>query len=300
MLPNLIIAGVNKGGTTALFRHLASHPDILPSSVKETCYFLPIRYGGTVAPISEYKKYFEKYRNEKLVIECTPGYFYGGIKLVNKIKKTLPNARIVIVLRDPTSRFFSFFHFMKSMQKLTNSTSPSVYLDMCRSMTPEEFCDSHNNTYFGLQGGYYADYLNDWIQVFGDKLHIDFFENLVWDPEGFMSSVSHFAGVDPSPFNGLEFKRENVTKGHHNQFLHSLALHFYGTFSHKINSNKSLKTFLTSTYNRINGAPISKNNDEEEFLRQILSSQYQPSNKRLKDQLLSFEGSVGLLPNWVG
>lgn len=300
MLPNLIIAGVNKGGTTALFRHLASHPDISPSTVKETCYFLPIRYGGTPGPLSEYEEYFKNYRNEKLVIESTPGYFYGGIKLANRIKSTLPNVRIVIVLRDPTSRFFSFFHFMKSMQKLNVSTSASAYLEKCLKITPQEFSDPLNNTYFGLQGGYYADYLEEWLQVFGDKLYIDFFENLTLDPVRFMSSVSLFAGVDPSPFDGLKFKKENVTRAHYNESLHSFALYFYRNFSHKINANKSLKSFLMSTYNRINGAPISKNSDEEDFLRQIIASEYQSSNQRLKDQLLTFEGSVGLLPSWVG
>lgn len=299
MLPNLIIAGVNKGGTTALFRHLASHPDISPSSVKETCYFLPIRYGCTPGPLSEYKNYFKNYKNEKLAIESTPGYFYGGTKLANTIKSTLPNVRIVIVLRDPTSRFFSFFNFMKSMQKLNVNTSASAYLQKCLTITPQEFSDPHNNTYFGLEGGFYADYLEEWLQVFGKNIHIDFFENLISDPVSFMNSISLFAGVDPSPFNNLKFKKENVTRGHYNQPLHSFALFFYRNFSHIINSNKSLKNFLAYTYNLVNGAPILKSSDEEEFLRDIVAQHYQPSNKRLKEQLQRFEGTVGSLPNWV-
>ena len=300
MLPNLIIAGVNKGGTTALFRHLASHPDISPSSIKETCYFLPIRYGATPGPLSEYKEYFKNHKNEKLVIECTPGYFYGGTKLANTIKSTLPNVRIVIVLRDPTSRFFSFFHFMKSMQKLNVDTSPLVYFDKCREITLQEFSDPHNNTYFGLQGGCYADYLGDWLHAFGDKIHIDFFENLILDPVSFMNSVSLFAGVDPTPFDNLKFNKENVTNGHSNELLHSFALFFYRNFSQKLNANKSLKNLLASTYYLVNGAPLSKIGDEEDFLRNILARHYQPSNKILREQLLNFEGTVGPLPNWVG
>ena len=44
-LPNLVIAGVPKAGTTSLFNYLAQHPDICPSDVKETRYFEPLRYG---------------------------------------------------------------------------------------------------------------------------------------------------------------------------------------------------------------------------------------------------------------
>ena len=40
-----IIAGVNKAGTTSLFVSLSTHPDVAPSSIKETRFFLPARYG---------------------------------------------------------------------------------------------------------------------------------------------------------------------------------------------------------------------------------------------------------------
>ena len=57
-LANTVIAGVNKAGTTGLYVALSSHPQIAPSSVKETRYFLPLRYGRSPAPISEYASYF--------------------------------------------------------------------------------------------------------------------------------------------------------------------------------------------------------------------------------------------------
>lgn len=299
MLPNLIIAGVNKGGTTALFRHLASHPDISPSSIKETCYFLPIRYGDNPAPLSEYKKYFREHQNESLVIESTPGYFYGGIELASKIKSTLPNVRIVIVLREPVSRFLSFFYFMKSMQKLHPKMTSSVYFDKCKNFSLQEFDDPSNNPYFGLQGGRYNDYLDDWTQIFGDRLHIDFFENLISDPAMFMESISNFSGIDPTPFYDMNFKKENVTTGHHNERFHSFALWFYKSFSRVFHSNSVIKRLAASTYNKINGAPVFKDDEEEALMRSALLTYYQSSNDRLKNKLLKFDGTVGSLPNWL-
>ena len=48
-----IIAGVNKAGTTSLFVSLSTHPDVAPSAIKETRYFLPARYGQPLEPTSE-------------------------------------------------------------------------------------------------------------------------------------------------------------------------------------------------------------------------------------------------------
>ena len=53
-----IIAGVNKAGTTSLFVSLSTHPDVAPSSIKETRYFLPPRYGAPLAPASVWEGYF--------------------------------------------------------------------------------------------------------------------------------------------------------------------------------------------------------------------------------------------------
>ena len=106
-LPNLIIAGVNKAGTTSLFSYLTQHPEIGGSSIKEACYFLPVRYGNKVAPISEYQALFKDSLLCPVIMEATPGYFYGGYSLANEINKTLPDTKVIILLRDPVTRLLS-------------------------------------------------------------------------------------------------------------------------------------------------------------------------------------------------
>ena len=53
-----IIAGVNKAGTTSLFVSLSTHPDVAPSSIKETRFFLPARYGQPLPPAAEWDAFF--------------------------------------------------------------------------------------------------------------------------------------------------------------------------------------------------------------------------------------------------
>ena len=71
--PNFIIAGVNKAGTTSLFSYLASHPEVTRSSVKETCYFLPVRYGKSVDRLDDYLSLFDQKSAMPIVLESTPG-----------------------------------------------------------------------------------------------------------------------------------------------------------------------------------------------------------------------------------
>jgi hypothetical protein len=59
-LANLIIAGINKAGSTSLFHYLSAHPDVSGSIDKETCYFLPLLYSESLAPIAEYEAQFEQ------------------------------------------------------------------------------------------------------------------------------------------------------------------------------------------------------------------------------------------------
>ena len=72
------IAGVNKAGTTSLFVSLSTHPDVAPSSIKETRYFLPARYGEPLAPVSVWNDFFAGEADLPVRLEATPSYFYGG------------------------------------------------------------------------------------------------------------------------------------------------------------------------------------------------------------------------------
>ncbi len=103
-LPNLIIAGINKSGTTSIYRYLADHPECCGSKIKETCFYL-----GKNDEVSGYEKYFEDCNDEKVVFEATPGYFYCGDTIAYKIKKQIKEVKIIIALRNPTDRLYSYY-----------------------------------------------------------------------------------------------------------------------------------------------------------------------------------------------
>ena len=113
-LPNLIIAGVNKAGTTSLFQYLSWHPDIFSSKVKETCFYLPARYEEEMQDLDIYKDFFKGYDGkEKYLMESTPGYFYGEKRIIDRMSEDLPDdIKIILLIREPVSRALSFYKFM--------------------------------------------------------------------------------------------------------------------------------------------------------------------------------------------
>ena len=84
-----IIAGVNKAGTTSLFVSLSTHPDVAPSSIKETRYFLPARYGEPLPPTAQWDAYFADAGDRPVHLEATPSYFYGGAAVAQAMRERL-------------------------------------------------------------------------------------------------------------------------------------------------------------------------------------------------------------------
>jgi hypothetical protein len=295
-LPNAIIAGVNKAGTTSLFDYLRQHPQIGGSSVKETCYFLPARYGGLVGDVDEYCKLFREVSDMPVRLEATPGYFYGGGALIREVRRVLgARVRIIIVLRDPVQRLLSFFRAQKALLELPGDLALQDYVDRCLSLSEQQVHKKKNNAYFGIEGGKYAKYLPLWNSVFGENLIVLFTENIKRDPIGALKKTLQFLGVDSEGAEKIDLTRQNKSVNFKNRFLQKVALEVnqYGeTFWRR---HKWLKKRLRQLYFAVNGRKFNRSYNKETIDR--LRSIYVPHNKRLKSQLSEVEYSD--LPEWV-
>ena len=116
-LPNFLILGAQKAGTTSLFDYLGQHPEVYPSPIKETHFFDhggvrqtyagPVRIPGPkIKSLEEYEGLFDGVRDEKAVGEATPTYLYlPGV--AERIRHHVPEARLIAILRDPVERAYS-------------------------------------------------------------------------------------------------------------------------------------------------------------------------------------------------
>src|SRR4051794_31079691 len=154
-LPNFIIVGVSRAGTTTMFNALAEHPQVCASTSKETRYFQAVRYGEPLPPLSEYQAYFRRCSGEPVTMECTPDYFYGGAATAASIKAVC-DPRVMIILREPISRLISFFRFMQARLQVPADMTLQQYVERCQAVPDEHMNDRANNVYTGLWGGQYA------------------------------------------------------------------------------------------------------------------------------------------------
>jgi hypothetical protein len=296
-LPNLIIAGVNKAATTSLFMYLSAHPNVCMSSKKETGYFLHLRYGLEMPPIEHYHRYFDHCTDQKYILEATGGYFYGGADVASAIQEVLNEPRIVIILRDPVLRLFSFYRFQKSMLYLDSELSFREYVATCENMPLSERSKKHNNQYWGIDGGFYSDYLEEWFNVFQeDEIRILFFEHLKSSPRSVLADLCEWLKIEHERYlASLHFSVENRTMAYRNEALQRMALTLNWEGEAFWRSHPWMKRVLRRIYYTINGRPHSETISDE--MKAHLDSLFRPYNERLADQLLS-HGYTGL-PDWL-
>jgi hypothetical protein len=116
VLPDLIIIGAQKAGTTSLFYYLSQHPQLVPAIKKEIHYFdggLDPNHDDFLRGEDWYRAHFPK-MNEinktDLTFEATPSYLFHP-DVPGRIHDLLPNVKMIALLRNPTERAISqYFH----------------------------------------------------------------------------------------------------------------------------------------------------------------------------------------------
>lgn len=124
MLPDCIIIGTMKGGTTSLYHYLASHPDVVPSAMKETDFFLGKR--NFSKGLDWYESQFRG--QSTYAFEASPNYtkrhLFPGV--AERMHSVLPAAKLIYVLRDPLQRVLS--HYVHNYAHGRENQSLSVAL----------------------------------------------------------------------------------------------------------------------------------------------------------------------------
>ena len=110
MLPNLIVIGSTKSGTTSLHRHLEEHPEIMMSTPKELRFFLEDwnwQGGSWQRGIEWYESKFDS--SAPIRGESTPAYTtYPFVRDVpEKMARVIPSAKLLYIVRDPMERIVS-------------------------------------------------------------------------------------------------------------------------------------------------------------------------------------------------
>ena len=216
-LPDFFVAGAPKAGTTALHAALAQHPELYLSTVKEPKFFLtdgpPPTQGGPgdaktyrehVWRRSDYEALFDAAPAGTLRGESTPFYLYRG-DAQRRIKALVPNARLIIVVRDPVERAHSNWTHLWSA-----GLDPIGDFVMACAAEDERVAAGWADFWHYKRIGLYGQQLQHLYSVFPpEQVLVIRYRDLVDDPRGALDRICGFLGVGQGVIDHLP--RENVT-----------------------------------------------------------------------------------------
>lgn len=198
-LPNFLIAGAAKSGTTSLYYYLYGHPEIFMSKFKEPEFFtheMQEKYskviGNSLPYISKFADYLELFadvRNEKVIGEASTATIYYHSTSIPLIKKILGNPKIIIMLRNPVYACFSMYtHRIRDNRE-------NFSFEEALKKEDERIKEGYRLSYHYKKRALYSDQVKAFLSSFSD-VKVIIYEEFVKDIPATLRSVFDFLEVD--------------------------------------------------------------------------------------------------------
>jgi hypothetical protein len=205
VLPDFIIIGAQKAGTTSLYSYITQHPQALCAWEKEVHYFdLNYRRG-----ILWYRSHFpltpRPGQGSFITGEASPYYLFHPL-CPERIQAALPNVKLIVLLRNPVDRAIShYFHEVKlgweplPIQEALEKEEQRIEPELTR-MRNDPFYHSAAHQHFSYKGrGVYLDQIKPYLNIFHRKqVLILSAEDLFAEPLKNLGHVFDFLGIDSS------------------------------------------------------------------------------------------------------
>jgi hypothetical protein len=198
--PNLFVVGGAKCGTTSLWTHLAAHPDIYMSTPKEPHFFsrATVPVNQLVKDPVDYAALFGDGVTRRYRGEASTSYLWDPDSAA-RIRRAVPEARILISLRDPVERAYSNYwgHIRVGLDDRTFAEAVQAELadgngDLAAIPAPH------------VKRGFYDEQVPRYLETFGDATLVLLFDELVSDVQGTMASIFEWLELDAAPAQKLD------------------------------------------------------------------------------------------------
>lgn len=192
-LPDFVCIGGMRCGSTTLWMLLKNHPGVFMPDEKELHFFdRADRIGAEER--ADYASWFSDAPAGALCGEFTPSYLTRA-GVAEKIAATVPDAKLLLVLRNPVDRAWSHYWF-----RVRQGVEPRSFRDAIARENDRPGPEPWRHAYIGW--GRYADHLSRYRQIFGaDRIHAVLWEDLVAEPATTMAAVASFLDIDASVFS---------------------------------------------------------------------------------------------------
>jgi hypothetical protein len=226
-MPNFMILGAAKAGTTSLHAYLNQHPQIFLSPLKEPNFFA---YGDAPSPALQgpgadlirrnavmtqdrYERLFDGVAQEIAIGEASVTNLWP--RACERIKAYAPSARLIAILRQPTDRAYShFLHNRKlGVEPLTDFAAALADEDnRLRRNWPPPLC-------YRFMSHYAADLQNYLVLFPREQLRIYLYDDFVAQPLSMLQEMYGFLGVDASFASDLRVRYNTARVPRHQGLL---------------------------------------------------------------------------------
>jgi hypothetical protein len=215
-LPNLFIVGAPRAGTTSLYNYLKQHPEVFMSPIKEPHHFARkdiYEFLDEISPpkiISDFRDYISLFRDgkgKKIRGEASITYLYSK-SATREIYELIPDAKIIISLRNPIERALSHFK-----------------LDILHGIIiAKSFCEAIRKRPLYLWMGLYYEHVKRYIETFPKQnIKIIIYDDLKNDPLYVMKDICRFLEIDENYVFNIGLKKYNASLIPKNVYFHTLA-----------------------------------------------------------------------------
>jgi len=222
-MPNFFVIGAAKSGTTSLYHYLKQHPQIYMSSIKEPKFFAfegneanvfrgpgdRKRMSRLITDIEGYRALFAGVTDEKAIGEASAYYLYSE-KAPERIRHHVPDARLIVILRNPAGRAYSHF-----LYRLAHDGEP--FTDFAQALEAEEerVHQRWGPDFHYVRTGFYHEQLSRYYKLFRpEQISVYLYEDLKENPLGMMQSIFRFLEVNDTfvPDTSLKHNVARVPK----------------------------------------------------------------------------------------
>jgi hypothetical protein len=209
LLPDFIIIGGQRCGTTSLYKYLVEHPEIAPARRKEVHFFdnnfeHGLHWYSAHFPLRLSRQAQSAFGKPLICGEASPYYLFHPL-VPQRIRDTLPNVKLITLLRDPAARAYSHYHLSKRLgleplifEEAIAAEDSRLAGEAERMVANERYYSLSHQHHSYLARGIYVDQIARWHATFPtEQLLILRSEDFYADPGGIIRQVTDFIGVDP-------------------------------------------------------------------------------------------------------
>lgn len=201
-LPDFLIIGAQKSGTSSLFGHLLQHPDVRSPGKKEFHFFDRWYDKGENWYRAQFPSRGVPGRAPFVTGEATPEYLYHPLAPERSFR-LMPAARLVVLLRNPVDRAYSGYQHKvaNGHERLTFEKAVALEAERLRGererMIADPSYDSYNDRHYSyLARGRYLEQIRNWLVYYPrEQLLIHNAEEFFADPPTIVNSVTDFLGL---------------------------------------------------------------------------------------------------------